>query len=406
MREPVLRSAQHFQFLDGMRGLAALMVVMFHAGFDFRPNMAAHGYLAVDFFFCLSGFVLSHAYSGKLSGEMGFTDFLLVRIIRLWPMIVFGSLLGAGFEIAQSVTGFGASPPPSTVLIYLAAGILLIPSLWSGPEQFHKHLFPLNGPAWSLFFEMFASVLWALLATRSDIRATLWGTIIVTVIASMAFSGVVVDAGSATIVGTRSEVIGSGFARVFTSFGLGLICYEIYRRSRRSLSVPWGVQACILLACLAVPLSYVDHPLYDLGVVFLVSPWLVLAGAETQLRNTAIIKAAALGGTVSYPLYAVHLPILAAFIGATRPFAPSIPGPIMAVVVTGIALTASMLILRFYDEPIRRWLTAAIGPHRAASKIKTATISKGDQPATALANPISKPSSPPASGVREWSRRD
>lgn len=87
----------HFETLDGLRGIAAIAVVIFHfmefIAPDYRDNFIAHAYLAVDFFFCLSGFVIAYAYDGKLQ-TLGILLFVKLRLIRLHPLVLIGSLLG------------------------------------------------------------------------------------------------------------------------------------------------------------------------------------------------------------------------------------------------------------------------------------------------------------------------
>ena len=86
------------QILDGLRGVASLVVVAFHL---FEAHAASHadqiinhGYLAVDFFFVLSGFVIGYAYDDRW-GRMTYRDFFKRRLIRLHPMVVMGMLIGA-----------------------------------------------------------------------------------------------------------------------------------------------------------------------------------------------------------------------------------------------------------------------------------------------------------------------
>src|ERR1700744_266645 len=94
---PVLQTKQHFEILDGMRGIAALSVVTFHfmewAYSDYSQNFIGHGFLAVDFFFCLSGFVIGYAYDDRIA-KMGGLEFFKSRLIRLHPLVIFGSVLG------------------------------------------------------------------------------------------------------------------------------------------------------------------------------------------------------------------------------------------------------------------------------------------------------------------------
>src|SRR5215510_2853156 len=88
---------KHFEILDGLRGVAALAVVIFHfmewVFPDPSKNFIGHGFLAVDFFFCLSGFVIGYAYDSRI-GKMGVGEFFKLRLIRLHPLVIFGSVLG------------------------------------------------------------------------------------------------------------------------------------------------------------------------------------------------------------------------------------------------------------------------------------------------------------------------
>ena len=125
-------SKPHYDILDGLRGVAALLVVVFHlceahatSHFDQLLN---HGYLAVDFFFALSGFVIGYAYDDRW-GRMTYRDFFKRRLIRLHPMVVMGMLIGA----AAFYFGAGgpyemiAGVPVGRMLLILLLGCLMIP---------------------------------------------------------------------------------------------------------------------------------------------------------------------------------------------------------------------------------------------------------------------------------------
>src|SRR6202790_2270034 len=96
----------HYPILDGLRGTAAIMVVIYHLFEAYFPvvghHPTPHGYLAVDFFFLLSGFVVGYAYDDRW-GRMGLRGFLARRLIRLHPMVILGSVIGAiAFYFGQS----------------------------------------------------------------------------------------------------------------------------------------------------------------------------------------------------------------------------------------------------------------------------------------------------------------
>src|SRR3978361_1802392 len=104
-----LESKSHYEILDGLRGVAALLVVIFHVletySGDRFHQIINHGYLAVDFFFLLSGFVIAYAYDDRW-GKMTQWDFYKRRLIRLQPMVIMGSIIGAAFFYFQGGTAF------------------------------------------------------------------------------------------------------------------------------------------------------------------------------------------------------------------------------------------------------------------------------------------------------------
>src|SRR3954465_4404922 len=150
-----------FSALDGLRGICALVVVLYHT-FRLAPaNPFAHGYLSVDVFFILSGFVLAYAFGDRLEAGMGAANFMLARIRRLGPIIWFS----AGFSVlgffATELLG-GPQVPATAVLLAGVQNLFLIPVIApSGIDAF-----PLNGPIWSLFAEFWINLAFALTATR------------------------------------------------------------------------------------------------------------------------------------------------------------------------------------------------------------------------------------------------
>ena len=188
MNQPIITSSAsyadsktHYALLDGLRGVAALLVVLYHVfeGFSFAGGSPVitfinHGYLAVDFFFILSGFVIGYAYDDRW--QKGFTlgDFFRRRIIRLHPMVVMGAVLGAAaFLIQGSVQWDGTPVATSWVMVALLFAMFMIPAVPGCPREVRGNgeMFPLNGPCWSLFFEYIGNILYALFIRRLSTRA-------------------------------------------------------------------------------------------------------------------------------------------------------------------------------------------------------------------------------------------
>ncbi len=157
----------HIAFLDELRGVAALSVVLLHASQIFGFSLGSYAYLAVDFFFCLSGFVLANGYDQKLrSGGLRSSAFFLKRLARLYPMIVVGVAVGVLAAVFASEPHISLHDIP----ILTVGALLLLPlGLLAGQEAFS-----INSPLWSLCFEMVASVVYGSAARR---KIRLWGDV-------------------------------------------------------------------------------------------------------------------------------------------------------------------------------------------------------------------------------------
>ena len=129
-------SKPHYELLDGLRGIAALLVIWYHIfeGFATSPidQRFNHGYLAVDFFFILSGFVVGYAYDDRWKTTMNTKDFFKRRLIRLHPMVILGAVLGAiTFCIQGCEKWDGTQVSISMVMLALLLNLFLIPAIWS-----------------------------------------------------------------------------------------------------------------------------------------------------------------------------------------------------------------------------------------------------------------------------------
>ena len=168
-------SKPHYDLLDGLRGVAALLVVWYHVfeGYAFAGGTTIdsinHGYLAVDFFFVLSGFVIGYAYDDRWSKTLTMKDFFKRRLIRLHPMVIMGAVLGViSFLIQGSVKWDGTHVSISLVMLSLLCSLFFIPAIPGASYEVRGNgeMFPLNGPSWSLFFEYIGNILYALFIRR------------------------------------------------------------------------------------------------------------------------------------------------------------------------------------------------------------------------------------------------
>ena len=331
---------QRVPSLDGLRGVAALAVVWLHCqGALFaRLGVPSHAYLAVDFFFCLSGFVITRAYDRRFAAGMTAGEFVGARVRRLYPMLVLGVLLGA----APFLATIGGSGLIATVIATAATLALMPVGLLYGRGAFF-----IDGPMWSLFFEIAANLAYAA-AHRITRRAL------------MAFAGASAAAMLALtmINGDMSEMgfqtpssFLMGFVRVAYPFAAGMILGRM--RGRTAPSIHPLVPYVVLVAMLFMPVG--RNWLYDLVATFLVVPAIVAASVATdQAGQPRILRWL---GAISYPLYLLHEPIMRlAVLAGLSHAAGRLGEPAIVAIVMVAAVTMATLAERFYEVPVRRLL--------------------------------------------------
>ncbi|MBQ9286290.1 MAG: acyltransferase, partial [Bacteroidaceae bacterium] len=163
----------HYVVLDGLRGVAALMVLVFHVFDACSSNPIPHGYLAVDMFFVLSGFVIGYSYDDRWQQGLTIGRFFRRRLIRLHPMVLMGGFIGAVVFLVQGRTMWdGTVVSWGMTLLSVLCGMLLLPALPGSAIEVRGfgEYFPLNGPFWSLFYEYIGNICYALLLRRLSNR--------------------------------------------------------------------------------------------------------------------------------------------------------------------------------------------------------------------------------------------
>lgn len=348
----ILKTRQHFEILDGLRGLAALAVVLFHfmemAYSDYSQNFIAHGFLAVDFFFCLSGFVIAYAYDGRI-GKMGIGEFFKSRLIRLHPLVVFGAVLGL---LSFLFDPFGGHPElysfGKIILIFLAS-VFLIPYPIITERSFN--LFGLNAPSWSLFWEYVANILYALILYKLSRRFL----VVLTVISAAALCFVSYRAGGSLMGGWGGENFWDGCARISYSFLAGMLVYRANWIIKSKLGF---VGLCALLAlAFIMPFNTQWNWLTEPLVVLFYFPLLIALGAGATLAP-GLKKICNFSGKISYPLYMTHYAVIWMFLNYYTAHQPGTTQLIFIITIGTIVLVAiAYLVMRFYDIPVRKYLT-------------------------------------------------
>lgn len=342
--------------IDALRGLAALSVFAYHgqkaAGETFWP---ASGYLAVDLFFLLSGMVIAHSYDGRIrTGEMSAGRFMIVRIIRFYPLYALGAMLGVLVAVYTMASGrVTAFTSAADVGIAFGLTLLFVPHKIGVSSS----LFLLNQPYWSLMFELVANVAFVLLWRWLSFGA---------LCAMVATSGVALIALStpdlALAAGNTWASIPIGLARVGFSFFLGVL---IVRHMSRKASES-DAAAIAVMILLAVVLAY--DPIgwrrsYDLLCAFAVFPALGMVAMRYQAGQRSRGTAKVLGDA-SYGVYVLHAPAMAIAFGLLAFVVPVDRWAPWSLLAVALALVIAVLWLdRYVDRPIRQWLLARPSTH-------------------------------------------
>lgn len=354
----------HYNILDGLRGVAALTVVCFHIFEAYATShldqIINHGYLAVDFFFILSGFVIGYAYDDRMK-KMGILEFIKRRFIRLHPMVVFGTLIGAAMFYTQGCSVWDVSKiSAAMLLIATLISALLIPATVGTEIRGVGEMYPLNGPSWSLFFEYIGNILYIIFIRKLPTKVL---TILVT-LAALGLAGFAIWGPYGDIcVGyslTGDNLLG-GTLRLLFSFSAGLLLSRIYKPVNVKGAFWIGAFAIVIIS--AIPrIGGSDNlwmnGLYDTLCAVIIFPALVYIGASGKITGKFTIRITRFLGDISYPLYMVHYPFIYLYYAWVKnenlTFVESLPGAVA--LVTGSILLA-YISLKLYDEPVRRYLT-------------------------------------------------
>ena len=351
---------QRYITLDAMRGVAALFVVARHFGGLHVVRETQFSYLAVDLFFLLSGFVLSLSYGDRLASGMSPAEFLIRRIIRLYPLYLIGISISIAVALFDVSNGNVHAPTIATLAAISGFGLLLLPS---PTRYFSSDIFPILVPAWSLFFELFvANVLFAVLRGRKRTLLVAAATILSAVILLLA--GWIHH--SLDIGATWGSFIG-GFPRVCFSFFAGVLLQRWHQNHPPRLKMPSWLMLLILVVVLLPSIGGRLGLMYESACVLFVFPALVFWGAEATQRHGWI--GTALGDT-SYALYVIHYPLVT-LAGRALDKMGLYSGRWEELAFFILVVPAAYALHRYYDEPVRAAITRWRG-RRKRRQIATA----------------------------------
>ncbi len=343
-------ASERFEVLDAMRGLAAISVVIYHVGLSVGAPVLPGAFLSVDLFFVMSGFVIAHSYDRKMT-SLGILGFMRARLIRLYPLYLVGTLLGLAVLVVYWTL---TDHPPNWLYSILGAAILNLAFIPAPPMPgLGDFLFPIDTTAWSLMLEMAINLAYALLF-RVLSRGALLGAIFLSAAALIYLASQPMYIHS----GVEYSQIGGGFLwstvwagapRAGFSFPLGVLMYRA-RHQMPNLARLRPLLLPLFLAAIFLKPSFIK----DLTFVFVVSPFIVLLAADARDQASRISRFL---GSISYGLYIIHAPVLAAAMFISDMYGVSPVGPLL--VGAMVSVFAAYLLDKYYDRPVRRWLTDA-----------------------------------------------
>lgn len=360
-----LKTKPHYPILDGLRGVAAMIVVLFHLceanAHGPYDQLINHGYLAVDFFFVLSGFVIGYAYDDRWV-KMTIGGFFKRRLERLQPMVIMGMIIGAACFYFQDSHMWPLihTVPIWKMLLIMLIGFTLIPVPVSWDIRGWQEMHPLNGPGWSLFYEYVANILYAL-GLRKLSKTALAILVIVAGAVLIQFA-VTVKSGDLTGGWSLNEKqLQIGFTRLIYPFFAGLLLSRVVRPGRINNAFLWC--SLLLLIVFCIPrIGGHQHAwingLYEALSIIIVFPFIVYLGASGILNGAGQNRICKFLGDISYPIYITHYAFIYTYTGwisdhQTAPLEQKLGYGALTFI---ISIVVAYLALKYYDEPVRSWL--------------------------------------------------
>ena len=374
-----LESKPRYEILDGLRGVAAMLVVVYHlfeTYFHGAPDQPAnHGYLAVDFFFVLSGFVIGYAYDDRW-GKMTTWGYVKRRLIRLHPMVIFGTSFGALMFYFGSCGEFPLinDTPWWMVLLVTLWCFTMIPLPNTMDIRGWGETNPLNGPAWSLQWEYIANILYALVIRRLS-KAALAGCVVVFAVLTIILclnidvTGFLVERNYAsyTVIGgwsTTPDQLQVGLTRLLYPFFCGLLI----SRMRKLIKVKAGFWWCSLFIVVLFCMPWMGlgtegesrwtNGLYEAFCILVCFPLIVAMGAGSSVTGSKSSAINKFLGEISYPIYITHYPLIymqMSWVDSHKD-APIGTHIFISVSIFLLSILVAYGAYKLYDLPVREWL--------------------------------------------------
>ena len=374
-----LASKPRYEILDGLRGVAAMLVVAYHlfeTYYHGAPDQPInHGYLAVDFFFVLSGFVIGYAYDDRWD-KMSTWSFFKRRLIRLHPMVIFGTLFGAimfyfgGCDEFQMIN----QTPWYIVLLVMFWCFTMIPLPNTMDIRGWAETNPLNGPAWSLQWEYIANILYALFVRKFSKMAlavcvAVFAVFTIILCLNIDITGFLEarNWASYTVVGgwsTTPDQLQVGLTRLLYPFFCGLLVSRIGKLIKVKAGFWWCSLMIVFLLCMpwmglgTEGNSRWTNGLYEAICILICFPLIVAMGAGSSVKGGKSEAINRFLGEISYPIYITHYPLIymqMAWVNNHKdePLGTHI---FVAVCIFALAILVAYGAYKLYDIPARKWL--------------------------------------------------
>ncbi|MGI6073039.1 MAG: acyltransferase family protein [Fermentimonas sp.] len=396
-----LASKPRYEILDGLRGVAALVVILFHCFETYIPVFGTqhinHGYLAVDFFFVLSGFVIGYAYDDRWE-KMTTWGFFKRRLIRLHPMVIAGTVIGACLFFFGAGDSFPLIEKTELwkFLLCFVMALLMIPAGpgldirgWGETNSF-------NGPNWSLTLEYIGNILYVFVfrhLSKISLGILTFASIFFTL--DMTLGWDVFN----LFPSDKFDVIGGwsltpaqmyvGMGRFLYPFLCGLLISRILpgRMTKENPSgSPLGMRGGFWWASLLLVVLFsipqiggkpgVADGLYQVFCIVIMFPIIVLIGAGSKTTDRRSTKWCEFLGNISYPLYITHFPLVYMQVTwvANHQNAPVWQHIALNVGIILFSIALAWACLKLYDEPVRAWLKNKLFTTQPANGAKQKNI--------------------------------
>ena len=309
--------------LDALRGIAAFCVLARHLSqYSPLPSFSYHTYLPVDFFFMLSGYVMARTFEHRWTKGLSARSFIWARYKRFWPTMTIATLIALPMLPLIEVREGAADA---------VLGFLILPNFTS------THLFPLNVVEWSIEFELLANAAHALVLRRLDTQVLLAAATWLAVLLLM-----IVERFRTLDLGTDAQTFVPGLIRVLVPYIIGVVLYRLWR-DQPPLKVPFIFTVC------AIPFGCIwsGTGVADLAFVVVLCPLIVAGGLNLNAGKIGSVL-----GALSFPLYAVQMPVLAS--GHQL----GLPWPVTLIAV--LAISAAIAGSAYLVAPVRHFIQKRI----------------------------------------------